>query len=55
MTDDHYQRADNGSVLSTAMAAVMLIAAGLSLMVWENHLDRPGRDAGVTLSTLQTP
>jgi len=30
-------RADDGSVLRTAMAAVMLILAGLGLMAWDNH------------------
>jgi len=30
-------RADDGSVLRTAMAAVMLILAGLGLMAWDDH------------------
>ena len=30
-------RADDGSVLRTAMAAVMLILAGLALMAWDDH------------------
>jgi len=55
MTDDHYRRADNGSVLRAATAAALLIAAGLSLMVWDNYLDRPGRDAALTVSALQRP
>jgi len=37
MTDSHYERADNGRVLSIAAAAVMLIVAGLGLMALDTH------------------
>jgi hypothetical protein len=43
MTDDHYRRADDGRVLSTAVAAVILILAGLGVMAWDG-----GRDQGDT-------
>ena len=39
MPDPHNERADDGSVLNSAMAAVMLIVAGLGLMVWDNSRD----------------
>jgi hypothetical protein len=48
MTDDHYRHADNGGVLNAAVAAVMLITAGLALMAWEEYRDV--RDAAVTVS-----
>ena len=41
MTDDHYGRVDDGRVLSTAVAAVMLILVGLGLMAWDG-----GHDSG---------
>jgi hypothetical protein len=37
MIDYHYERADDGSVRHTAMAAVLLIVAGLGLMIWDNN------------------
>ena len=37
MTDSHYERADDGRVLSMAAAAVMLILAGLGLMAWTDY------------------
>ena len=51
MTDDHYRPADGGGVLGAAIAAVMLIMAGLALMVLENYQD--ARQGAVTVSTLQ--
>jgi hypothetical protein len=51
MTDDHYRPADDGGVLSVAIAAVMLIMAGLALMVLENY--QADRQSAVTVSTLQ--
>jgi len=36
MTVTHYERADDGSVRNTAVAAVMLIVAGLGLMVLDD-------------------
>jgi hypothetical protein len=39
MTDTNHERADNGSVLHIAVAAVMLVVAGLGLMVLDNSLD----------------
>ena len=38
MTDANHERADNGSVLRVATAAVMLILAGLSVMVLDDSL-----------------
>lgn len=54
MTDDHYRHADDGgSVLNAALGAVMLVAAGLSLMVWQDYQDaRDAQDATVTVSAL---
>ena len=37
MTDSHYGRADDGRVLRTAVAAVMLILAGLCVMAWADY------------------
>jgi hypothetical protein len=37
MTEDHDRRTDNGRILGKAMAAVMLIVAGLGLMVWDDR------------------
>ena len=51
MTDDHYRHADDGGVVNAAVAAVMLIAAGLSLLVWQEYQD--ARDGAVTVSVLQ--
>ena len=39
MTEPNHVRADNGSVLHIAVAAVMLVLAGLSLMVLDDSLD----------------
>ena len=39
MSDANHKVADNGSVLNIAVAAVMLVVAGLSLMVLDNSLD----------------
>jgi hypothetical protein len=55
MTDDPYQRPDDGRVLNTALVAVMLIVTGLGLMVWDNYRAGPGRDGAVTMSALQNP
>ena len=38
MRKTNHERADNGSVLHAAVAAVMLILAGLSLMVLDDSL-----------------
>jgi hypothetical protein len=35
MTDDSVRRADDGSVLRMAFAAVMLVLAGLGVMAWD--------------------
>ena len=48
MTDDHSRHADHGGVVHAAVAAMMLIVAGLALMVWENYQD--GRQDTVTVS-----
>ena len=40
MTENEYPRPDEGGVLNTAIAAVMLITAGLGLMVWDNYRDQ---------------
>jgi len=37
MMTDQSSRADNGSVLRTAMTALWLIVAGLGLMAWDNQ------------------
>lgn len=52
MTDRQYERADDGRVLSTALAAVLLIAAGLGLLAWDDS-----KEAGTSLpvSVLQNP
>ncbi|HKU54167.1 MAG TPA: hypothetical protein VJP60_02300 [Rhizomicrobium sp.] len=39
MTDDHYRLAGEDKMLRTVLAAVMLIAAGLGLMVWQDYQD----------------
>lgn len=41
MADPQYERADNGSVLLAAMAAVMLIVAGLGLMALDDSSGTP--------------
>lgn len=51
MTNDSSRRSDDGRVLSTAMAAVMLIAAGLGLMLWDDHRNVP--DGAVKVSVLR--
>jgi hypothetical protein len=53
MTDDSCRRPDEGRVLSTALAAVMLIAAGLGLMFWDDRQD--ARKGAVTVSVLHHP
>jgi len=39
MSDANHEVADNGSVLNIAVAAAMLVLAGLSLMVLDNSLE----------------
>lgn len=39
MTDDHCRLAGEDKMLRTVLAAVMLIAAGLGLMVWQDYQD----------------
>ncbi len=39
MADTNYERAENSGVLNIAVAAVMLILAGLSVMVLDDSLD----------------
>ena len=39
MADRNHERADNSGVLNIAVAAVMLILAGLSVMVLDDSLD----------------
>jgi len=41
MTDSHYERADTGRMLRTAITAALLILAGLGVMAWDD-----GRTAG---------
>jgi len=53
MTDSHYGRADDGRVLRTAVAAVMLILAGLGVMAWAD--DRDQRTAAAPVSVPQQP
>jgi len=39
MLDSDCVQRDDGSVLNTAAAAVMLIAVGLGLLFWDNYRD----------------
>ena len=48
MTDDHYQPVGEDNMLRTVLAAVMLIAAGLGLMAWQDYQDA-GRPVTVSL------
>lgn len=48
--NDSTERADSGSVLNAALAALMLIVAGLGVMAWDNH-----RDARSPAATFHRP
>jgi hypothetical protein len=37
MTDSHYERADTGRMLRTALTAALLILAGLCVMAWDDR------------------
>ena len=50
MTDSHCERADDGRVLSTTLAAVMLILTGLGVMAWDDS--RAQLDIRAPVSTL---
>ncbi|HKQ09788.1 MAG TPA: hypothetical protein VJS85_01250 [Rhizomicrobium sp.] len=39
MTDDPYRPTGEDKMLRTVLTAVMLIAAGLGLMVWQDYQD----------------
>ncbi len=53
MTENDYSRSDEGSVLHAAIAAVMLVAAGVGLMVWDNDHDR-SQSTRTVVSALNT-
>ena len=55
MIDDDCTQHDGGSVRNTAMAAVALIAVGLSVMFWDNHQVANEPASPTMLSALNTP
>ena len=55
MIDIERTQSDDGSVRNTGMAAVALIAVGLSVMVWENHQAANEPASSTMLSVLNAP